>query len=71
MKLSPESPFYGVSCRVCKAQAYHKVNEVMQDPRHEFTAYLCCRCFFHIMGPAAMRWCLSNHEFTDSKGVIP
>jgi hypothetical protein len=48
----------GETCRVCGADATHKVSEVIpfDDPnriRHELTAYVCCHCFAALMGPAA------------------
>jgi hypothetical protein len=43
---------------MCAAPAAHKVGEEQfdDDPgpvRHNFTAYLCCRCFTVVMGPTA------------------
>lgn len=48
----------GERCRMCREPATHKIGEEIpsDDPngpfRHEFTAYICCKCFFMIMGPA-------------------
>ena len=57
----------GEKCSVCKAPATHKVgeefpflmpveeavpgSEVYTQPRHNFTAYLCCLHFSEVMGP--------------------
>jgi len=48
----------GELCNMCKAPATHKVGEEQFDddpgpPRHNFTAYLCCRCFTVVMGHVA------------------
>ena len=59
----------GEKCSMCSAPAAHKVAEEQfsDDPnnggqrirnaqaaRHDFTAYLCCKCFTVVMGPAAV-----------------
>jgi hypothetical protein len=59
MKIFCNSAFTeGEKCRMCIAPASHKVGEEQfsDDPwpmRHNFTSYLCCRCFAIVMGPAA------------------
>jgi len=59
-----EKPFVSRCCEgeecSCGAPAEHKVEEVIfyDDPhqqRHPFTAYVCHKCFVHIMGNAAKR----------------
>ena len=58
MKHKSISPvFLGEDCTICHRQAEHKVaEEIMDDDpnpiRHGFSAYLCCRCFRLVMGPA-------------------
>jgi len=47
----------GEHCSICKQDATHKISEEItsDDPnpyRHPFSAYLCCRCFRLVMGPA-------------------
>ena len=45
-------------CNMCKEQATHKVGEeIAMDEskfswRHNFTAYVCCKCFKSIFGGA-------------------
>ena len=53
----------GERCRLCSADATHKVGEMVPHDRpewhqrHSFTAYVCCGCFGRIFGQAAMAWC--------------
>jgi hypothetical protein len=47
----------GERCRVCRVPATHKLAEEIphDDPwpvRHELTAYVCCRHFTEVLGPA-------------------
>lgn len=54
----------GEECR-CGAPATHKVGEEIphDDPapiRHGLTAYICCGCFAHLMGPVAYRRCFPD-----------
>lgn len=47
----------GEACRICGAGAAHKLGEEIphDDPwraRHNLTAYVCCRCFRMVLGPA-------------------
>ena len=47
---------YGESCTMCKQDAYHKVGEEFLDEgqndmfMHNMTAYICCGCYFRLMG---------------------
>lgn len=56
----------GMTCHMCgESQTGHKVYEDQDEavivyehngkpiniPRHPLTAYVCCQCFRHIMGP--------------------
>jgi hypothetical protein len=60
----------GVDCHIkvavvgqeqpCGRPARHKVEEVTDDERHPFTAYVCCFHFGKIMGKVAERWCADD-----------
>jgi hypothetical protein len=48
----------GETCSICHRPATHKVSEEIMDDderpiRHPLAAYLCCRCFRLVVGPAA------------------
>ena len=50
----------GQKCGWCYIDATHKVGEEIprddpQDARHNYTAYVCCRCFRKIFGDRASR----------------
>lgn len=54
----PDPHAAGVDCHICRVlPASHKVAEVTEDARHEFTSYVCCHCFATIMGSVAASWC--------------
>lgn len=55
----------GERCRICWEPATHKVEEVCEQARHGFTAYVCCEHFGMIMGPMAQAWC----ESEDTEGA--
>ena len=57
----PESA-QGEICSICGEDASHKVEETIDEPRHPFTAYLCCHCFSGLMGNAAMELCEKANE---------
>lgn len=47
----------GEICRICNDPATHKVGEeILHDDinqnRHNYTAYVCCKCFRNIFGNA-------------------
>lgn len=44
-------------CRMCGDPATHKLSEYTIQPRHPFTAYVCCGCFGLVMGSLAEQWC--------------
>ena len=48
----------GERCQMCYEPATHKVGEeIPHRDRHNFTAYVCCRCFGAIFGVVAINWC--------------
>ena len=49
----------GEFCVICNSPATHKVGEEVprEDPwknRHNYTAYVCCNCFYELFGDAVM-----------------
>jgi hypothetical protein len=47
----------GKQCSMCGDDASHKVGEISWSSRCPWSAYVCCRCFVTIMGPAVAVWC--------------
>lgn len=52
----PSTSCLGERC-ICNRPATHKVAEETEQPRHPFTAYLCCECFDGLFGAVAKQWC--------------
>ena len=57
----------GEVCSTCEMPASHKISEVTGDPRHPFTAYVCCGHFWKVMGNAAMRVCARGTDAPEAK----